>query len=74
MWEKVEEMIEKSVEAELRYGKDKYDSKQWRFIEEEAPKICLKNIREDYEESEIENITQKDVDGYFDSVVNRHMN
>lgn len=73
MWSKVEEMIEKSVQNELRYGKDKYDKKQWDFVDKKAAKLCLNKIKEDYEPNEINTITQTDVDGYFQDVIKQNM-
>ena len=67
---KVESMIEDAIGNELQYQKDYITNVGWSFLEDNAAKLILNKIENDYDdEEELENLTLNDIESYLTEVI-----
>lgn len=63
------ERIDNAIQEELRYDKDYITSEGWTFLEEIANGLVLEKIKENYEESQYDEVSDDDIEEYLNQVI-----
>ena len=67
---KIENMIDERVQEELRFETDNITSAGWDFIENDAPRLCMKAIIADFDEDELNEVDKNNINTCFNKIIN----
>ena len=65
----LEDRIDKAIQNELRYDKDYITSEGWSFLEGTASSLVLEKIKEVYDEDELDDLTDDDIEEYLSQII-----
>ena len=70
-WTDVQDAIYEVAQKELAYDSDHLTVDGWIYIENKAPIVCLELIKEDFEEEDIGELSEEDIQSYFNNALSK---